>query len=991
MTRISEYEVEAKFIEKLEGMGYEYVQLDEYPDVERNFKKQLEKFNTKKLIEKKGEAKLSEIEFQRVLNHVNNKTVYKSAQILRDKYVLTLDNGKDVYLEFFANDIDRNIYQVSHQITINKDHLNDVCYKNRYDVTVIINGLPMVQIELKRPGIDITEAINQINRYRKFSFRGLFRYLQVFVVSNSDVTKYFCNENEMTDGEGGLYNPIDKSLVFYWTDENNTRINNLNEFASVFFRKDNITDMIDKYMIIKSTEEVLMVMRPYQIYAVKAARQRVIEVGKDGYVFACTGSGKTLTSFKLAQLLRDEPSVSKVIFLVDRTDLDDQTISEYNSFEKDCVDNTEDTKVLVEQMEKLDTKMIVTTIQKMSKAIKIERYAKVMDQYKDKKVVFIIDECHRSQFGKMHGDIRKHFIKANFIGFTGTPIFEENKNGIGKTTANLFATGSDKIQPCIHRYMITNAIADGNVLRFSVEYQSAIDLNSLSAKTELELKNKGIDKNKLTDDEYCKRHNIDMSNIYHYESRIRAVAADILANHEKRKKPQGVDEYTALFAVDSIKTLGKYYDIFKELNNKREEKRKFKIAAIFSYRSNEDIDGEGDEHSQELLDRIIKDYNEIYETAFDLQSDNGFEAYRKDIMKRMKQKDLPQIDILLVVNMMLTGFDSKPLNTLYLDKNLVWHGLVQAYSRTNRVYKITKQFGKIVTYRNLKKKQDEALALFSGLGDPNAYLLEPYEVYYDAWKNGVEKIREIAATPADAGQIQDEDTKRNFVLAFRDMATNLATMKTFSEFDWNNKNVEEVMQEPEYDSYKSWYLNIADEQKNTPKEKESILLDVDFNVSLIATDRINVVYILNLLKASKKRVVDSEEARKREMDLVLREIDNSDNETLRLKKELMKEFVMTRFYELPKDADINHEYLEFEKEKEKAEIETFTVKNDLKEEDIENWLAGYAFTGQVSEEEIRRKLMDSGMSIFKITHKVKDIKQFVETTHKKYQAEREAI
>lgn len=421
---VSEYEVENLLIDRLESISYNYIELKNYDEVIENFRTQLAKFNAKKLEEKGHDASFSDAEFNRVMIHVDNQSVYESAKILRDKYVLELDNGETVYIDFFSSDTDRNIYQVTHQVTMDKSHKDDVVYKNRYDVTVLINGLPLVQIELKRPGVEINEAINQINRYRKFSFKGLFRYLQLFVVSNSVQTKYFCNENEMMNGQ---YNPILKSLVFFWTDEKNTRINDLNTFTGEFFRKAAITELIDKYMVIKTTEPVLMVMRPYQIYAVKAAKKRVLEANQDGYVFACTGSGKTLTSFKLAQLLRDEPSVDLVVFLIDRKDLDDQTVDEYNSFEKDCVDNTDSTYVLINMLKSSAKKMIVTTIQKMANAVKNPKYASVMDGYKDKKVVFIIDECHRSQFGKMHGQIQKHFERANYIGFTGTPIFEKIK------------------------------------------------------------------------------------------------------------------------------------------------------------------------------------------------------------------------------------------------------------------------------------------------------------------------------------------------------------------------------------------------------------------------------------------------------------------------------------------------------------------------------------------------------------------------------------
>ena len=757
MPHISEYEVETKFIDRLESIGYQYAELGNYDDVLANCREQLAAFNAVKLKEAKGSASFSDAEWNRVLIHLDNHSVYESAKLLRDKYVFTLDNGKTVYLDFFSYDTDRNIYQVAHQITMDPAHKDDVSYKNRYDVTVLINGLPIVQVELKRPGVEINEAINQINRYRKFSFKGLFRYLQLFVVSNSVQTKYFCNENEM---QNGMYNPILKSLVFFWTDDKNKRINTLEEFTSEFFRKAAITEMIDKFMVIKSTEPILMVMRPYQIYAVKAARRRVLEANQNGYVFACTGSGKTLTSFKLAQLLRDEPRVDKVIFLIDRKDLDDQTVDEYNSFEKDCVDNSDSTYVLVKQLQDSDRKLIVTTIQKMANAVKSKRYEALMDSYRDKKVVFIIDECHRSQFGKMHGDIERHFQRANYIGFTGTPIFEANKGADGRTTADVFNAGlmpdGSKRDACLHRYMIKDAIADGNVLRFSVEYQRTLFAHNIAMK--------GIDPEQLDDPEYCKRHNIDIDNLYHDDERIRKIAEHILEHHEQHVHPQGKDIYTALFAVDSIKTLGQYYDVFKELNSARPEDKQYKIAAIFSYGANEDMDGKGDEHSAELLSRIMDDYNGMFGTSYSIEN---FDAYRKDITKRMKQKDLPQVDILLVVSMMLTGFDAKPLNTLYLDKNLIWHTLVQAYSRTNRVDKVTKQFGQIITYRNIKQWQDDALRLFSGDGDPNEYLLENYEYYVQKWINQEPIIRKVTPTVDDAGQLQSEDEIRMFGLTLQ--------------------------------------------------------------------------------------------------------------------------------------------------------------------------------------------------------------------------------
>ena len=968
MAHTSEYEVESRFIDRLESIGYEYVDLKNYDDVLANLRVQLAAFNAEKLKAKKGVAAFSDSEFDRVMIHLDNKTVYESAKILRDRFVLPLDNGETVYLEFFSGNIDRNIYQVTHQVTMDKDHKDDVAYKNRYDVTVLINGLPSVQIELKRPGVEINEAINQINRYRKFSFRGVFRYLQLFVVSNSVQTKYFCNENEMLDG---VYQPILKSLVFFWTDEQNVRINDLNSFTAEFFRRSTLTEMLDKYMVIKTTEPVLMVMRPYQIYAVRAAKKRVLEVNRNGFVFACTGSGKTLTSFKLAQLLRDEPSVDKVVFLIDRKDLDDQTVDEYNSFEQGCVDNTDSTAVLIHQLKDSGKGLLVTTIQKMANAVKNPRYAAVMDAYKNKKVVFIIDECHRSQFGKMHGQIQKHFERANYIGFTGTPIFEKNKGAAKQTTADIFNAGP-QIDPCLHRYMIKDAIADGNVLRFSVEYQRTLFVREAAMR--------GIDPEQLDDPDYCKRHNIDLNGLYHDSERIKRVTAHILEHHEQHVHPQGKDIYTALFAVDSIQTLGQYYDEFQRQNALLDEDKRLKVAAIFTYQANEDMDDGADEHSQELLDRCIRDYNGMFGTGFAVDT---FDAYRKDIAKRMKQKSLPQVDILLVVNMFLTGFDAKPCNTLYLDKNLIWHSLVQAYSRTNRVDKVTKQFGQIVTFRNIKKWQDEALTLFSGDGDPNEYLLENYDYYVNKWLEQVPILRKVTSDVEAAGQLKSEEEIRMFIIAFRAVAQTLATLKTFSKFDW--KDLAVAMGEDEYEGYKSWYLYYKDQAVN-PNPKVPVPVDVDFDIELIRTDRINVVYILNLLKRA-KAAGKTDEERQADVDLILREIERSDNESLRLKADIMREFILTKFYDLPDDVDIMEAFEQFEKDRMQADMEAFAYDNGVDYAVISELFHDYVFTQRVSDDDIRRRLAAYKLGLLKMTALTRNIREFVESTYRKYRAE----
>ena len=734
--------------------------------------------------------------------------------------------------------------------------------------------------------------------------------------------------------------------------------------------------MIDKYMVIKTTEPVLMVMRPYQIYAVKAAKRRVLEANQNGYVFACTGSGKTLTSFKLAQLLRDEPRIDKVIFLIDRKDLDDQTVDEYNSFEKDCVDQSNSTYVLIQHMKDSQRKLIVTTIQKMANAVNSLKYESVMDAYRDKKVVFIIDECHRSQFGKMHGDIDRHFTKANYIGFTGTPIFPVNAGAGGRTTADLFPAGlktdGTKRDSCLHRYMIKDAIADGNVLRFSVEYQRTIFAHNVATK--------GIDPEQLDDPEYCRIHHVDIDGLYHDEERIEKIAAHIFEHHEQHIHPQGKDIYTAIFAVDYVKTLALYYEKFKKLNEERPEDKRYRVAAIFTYGANEDMDDPQDEHSAEILSRCMNDYNKLFGTSFSLET---FDGYRKDISKRLKQQDLPQIDILLVVNMMLTGFDAKPLNTLYLDKNLIWHSLVQAYSRTNRVYKQTKQFGQVVTFRNIKKWQDDALRLFSGDGDPNDYLLESYEYYVQKWLNQEQTLRKITPSVEEAGQLKSEDEIRMFIIAFRSMVGTLATLKTFSKFDWADLAV--VLDEEEYEGYKSWYLYYRDQQIK-PDPKVPVPVDVDFDVELVRTDRINVVYILNLLKNVQKsgRTLEEKEA---DLDLVLREVERSDNESLRAKKNIMIQFIRTRFYDLPEDADLNAAFEEFCREHEQAEMEEFAYEHGIDYQTLRDIMTEFVFSGSISDEAIRQRLGSYHFGLLKVTKLTEETRSFAEETYRKYKAE----
>ena len=965
MAKLStEYEVEEIFINQLKEQGYSYVDMANYDDVLANFREQFCKVNSKALIEAKGVAELSDSEFHKILLRLENHTIYESAKILREKWVLELDNGKTVYVDFLTFDMDRNTYQVTHQVTMDKAHKEDVEYKNRYDVTVLINGLPLVQIELKRSGVELNEAINQINRYRTYSFKGLFRYIQVFVVSNSVQTKYFANANERrADGSEQL---ILKSLAFYWTDRNNVRINRLGEFTQDFFDKFSLTEMLTKFMVIKETEPVIMVMRPYQIYAVKESMERILGSNLNGFVFHTTGSGKTLTSYKLASLLRDNPLIEKVFFLIDRKDLDDQTVDEYNSFEQGCVDNTDSTATLVNDLTNSDKTLIITTIQKMANAIKSKKYEAIMAQFTDKKCVFIIDECHRSQFGKMHGDIKRHFHNGNYIGFTGTPIFKENKGGNSRTTADMFYSGT--LDPCIHRYMIKEAIADGNVLRFSVEYMRSISADSIPIQ--------GFDPERIDDPDYCKSQNIDIEALYHNPERISMIADNILETLDSHIKPTGKDVYTALFAVDKIQTLMDYYHAFKEKNDKG-----YRICAIFTFQPNEDLSEGQDEHSARYLQECMDDYNAMFGTSFDLTT---FDAYRKDIAKRLKQKDIPQVDLLIVVDMFLTGFDSKPTNTLFLDKNLIYHSLVQAYSRTNRIDKPTKQFGQIVTYRNIKKAQDAALKLFSGSGNPNDYLLESYEYYTAEYRKQAEAIKKICPTATDCGNLIEEDKQKEFIIIFRMLAKALATMKTFSKFDWND--LELFMNEEEYEEYKSWYLTFYDEQKAKAKAGiRTILADIDFSIELVRTDKINVVYVMNLLKEINR---ENKEEMKKGIDLILREIDRSDNEKMRYKSDMMKAFISSRFFNLDPEEDIVKEYEQYEKEVMEKNVTEFSKTNGISSELVLSILNEYFVDDRsITKNKIRERLADMKLPLLKQTKLINAILIFVREMYDKFTAE----
>ncbi|AVQ40532.1 restriction endonuclease subunit R [Clostridium botulinum] len=882
----SEAELEKHLIKQLESKGYDKVKISTEEELIKNFRVQLNRYSKEKFVG----TPLTDKEFERVMRKIEGKSIFEGAKILRDKWPLKRDDGSEVYIEFFnSKSWYKNIFQVTTQTTVVGK------YTNRYDVTLLVNGLPLVQIELKRRGVDFKEAFNQIQRYRKHSYQGLYRYIQIFIVSNGMDTKYFSNSDRDI-----LY-----THTFFWTDEKNQRISKLNDFTDTFLERSFISKIIARYMIINYTEKILMVMRPYQIYAVEALINRALETNNNGYIWHTTGSGKTLTSFKASQILSKEPKIKKVFFLVDRKDLDSQTINEFNKFEQESVDTTDKTSTLIKQIKDVNKPLIVTTIQKMANAIKSPRYTKIMEQYKDEKVVFIIDECHRSQFGSMHTAIEKHFKKAQYFGFTGTPILKENKSQDGRTTADLF-------DEMLHSYLIKDAIKDNNVLGFSVEYISTF-------------------KGQFDENDGTKVKAIDKKEAFMDNERISQIAQDIIKNHNKKTKDR---QYTAIFAVESIEMLVKYYDKFKELNHN------LKITGIFSYGANEDAEGK-DEHSRDSLERIIKDYNEMFDTKY---STDTFQGYFANVSKKVKSG---QIDILIVVNMFLTGFDSKTLNTLYVDKNLVYHSLIQAYSRTNRVYKSTKPYGNIVCYRNLKKKTDEAIKLFSLTDNSNEVLMQSYNHYLKAFKESVLNLYKIVPRPEDVDFIEGEKEKKEFIVAFRDLSKILIKLQTFVEFEFDEDKL--LINEQTYQDFKSKYLAIYDSLKNDEERKASILDDIDFGIELMHTDKINVDYIMNLI-----RNIDFSDKENKEKDIkhIIKELDRADSEHLRLKVDLLKSFLQEVVPNLTEEDSIDDAYRNFQDIKRNEEIKAFSEQAAVKEEKLKDYISEYEYSGMIDRKDM---------------------------------------
>ena len=925
MTAQSEQALENGLIATLQDMSYEYVELKEETNLYANFKKQLEKHNAKELAAV-GKTEFTDKEFERICIHLEGGTLFEKSKKLRDLFPLETEDGKRVWVEFLdRNHWCQNEFQVSNQITVEG---RKTC---RYDVTILVNGLPLVQIELKKRGVELKQAYNQIQRYHKTSFHGLFDYIQIFVISNGVNTRYFAN------------NPnCGYKFTFNWTLKNNEAVNDLSTFAADFFDKCTLGKMISKYIVLHEGDKCLMVLRPYQYYAVEEILDRVQNTNKNGYIWHTTGAGKTLTSFKAAQLVSELDGIDKVLFVVDRHDLDTQTQAEYEAFEPGAVDATEDTYELIKRFNS-DKKIILTTIQKLNTAVKKDYYSKRIESMRDKKVVMIFDECHRSHFGECHKNIVHFFRNLQIFGFTGTPIFAEN--------AKQDLTTHDVFGECLHKYMIKDAIADENVLGFLVEYY-----------------NGKLDANEMSD------------------TRMKEIAEFILNNFGKSTYG---GEFNALFAVQSVPMLLKYYKIFKELNPK------IKIAAIFTYAPNSSQDDaktgmnqgfETDNVASDELQEIMDDYNRNFGTAF---TTDNFQNYYDDINERMKKRKADQepIDLLLVVGMFLTGFDAKKLNTLYVDKNMEYHGLLQAFSRTNRVLNEKKRFGKILCFRDLKDNVDASIKLFSQ-GGIEAVTRPPFKEVKKQLNELSISFLEHYPTMASVDALKSEYDKKKFLLAFREIIKKRAEIQIYEDFSNDDPGL--VLSEQDYNDYRSKYLDMTVGFIKPEEENDGMLHDgqqeiqygdqsiedIDFCLELLHSDVVNVAYILSLISDLNPSDEDYEKKRQDILDTMIKDA------TMRKKTLLIDSFIKQEvdndkegFKRAKADGTIDLEgrlqrYIL--KMKNKA-VHDLAVDEGVEEEALCNFIAEYDYLGREKPEIIQDAVRKIKMGLMLRSAKVKRI------------------
>lgn len=924
---MSEQELEKKLIEQLSSQGYEIVNIKNEEELGANFREQIEKFNG---------LKLSDSEFKKIQIHLAGGSIFEKAKKLRDRFELMTDSGEMKYISFIDKEsMENNIFQVTNQITMRGQ------YENRYDVTILINGIPLTQIELKKPGVQLKKAFYQIQRYQRhsFSYKALFQYIQIFVISNGENTKYFSNNGELR-----------YEFTFPWTDEHNLKKNRLEEFTKSFLDRKQLWSMITKYIVTNETQKALMVLRPYQYYAVEKIIDRVKNYPSfNGYIWHTTGSGKTLTSFKASQIIATLNEIDKVVFCVDRKDLDYQTAKEFNAFEEGSISRVEDTGEFVEKMVRGDKKVVVTTIQKLNNAISKPNYLKQMEKIKDKRIVFIFDECHRTQFGETHAKISEFFRNKQFFGFTGTPIFAEN--------AVKYRTTKDLFGDCLHKYTIKEAIDDENVLGFSVEYYSTFNL-----------KNK--DGDDLSPDEMIE-NGIDTKEVFSNRKRLENIVDFIISNHNTKTSNR---EYQSIFAISDINTLIEYYNIFKERGTN------LKIASIFTYEANVDlandegtfeVEGEECKHPREHLDKMVADYNKMFGENFNLNSDNGFNSYFIDISRKVKER---KIDILLVVNMFLTGFDSKYLNTLYVDKNLKYHGLIQAYSRTNRILNVNKPHGNIVCFRNLKKRTDEAIRLFSDENAIETVLMKSYEEYVEIFNRYIELMRTLALTSEEVDNLESEENKLAFIENFKNLLRVMNRLETFSKFDFKDLGITQ----DEFESYKSKYIDMYDTLVVNGGDgrgpKTSVIDEVDFEIELLAKDSINVNYILSLIKNLDNKDVSFV----KDVEYILKTVDSIPN--LKNKRELLEKFIEENrnIFSMDFKGDIEDRLVKFMRKKRNEAIEEMVAEEELIYGKVNEIVEKCEFTEKKPDFNEIKESFSGKVSVLKLNKKIQSIQERIE-------------
>ena len=966
----SEAELEKEFIRLLGEQGYEYLPIHTEADLVSNLRTSLEKLNDYRFTDNEWEHFFNEC-----IANKNDDIVAKTARIQEDYIqVLKRDNGesRNIYLIDKKN-IHNNFVQVINQYVEEGGN-----YDTRYDVTVLVNGLPLVHIELKRRGVQLKEAFNQINRYQRDSFwagSGLYEYVQIFVISNGTNTKYYSNTtraNHLKEQEVGGRNKSRKtsnSFEFssFWADSNNKVINDLLDFTKTFFSKHTLLNILTKYCVFTS-ERMLMVMRPYQIAATERIIQRINvahnykfygSIRGGGYIWHTTGSGKTLTSFKTAQLASGLPYIDKVLFVVDRKDLDYQTMKEYNRFEEGAADGNSSTAVLQRQLENRDKsggyhdyRIIVTTIQKLSIFVQKNKNHPVFQQ----RVVIIFDECHRSNFGEMHTAITKNFKKYHLFGFTGTPIFAQNAGTGGdlrlKTTQQAFG---DKL----HTYTIVDAINDENVLPFRIDYVNTIKEKTGIADEQIS----AIDREKamaspervsqvvkyIIDhfDQKTKR-----SSYYSFrvlDDILKVASAKKGASVSEHKTEQKLNGFNAMFAVASIPMAKAYYNEFKKQQADLPESQRLKIATIYSYSANEeDIDGilaeenpesttQLDQQSRDFLEGAIKDYNQMFATNYDTSGDK-FQNYYKDLSLRMKNR---QVDLLIVVNMFLTGFDATTLNTLFVDKNLKQHGLIQAFSRTNRILNSVKTFGNIVCFRDLQQATDDAIALFGDKDASSIVVLKDFWSYYNGYDNKdgkhcygySELVDQLKSEFPEGRPVLGEDAEKRFVALFGSLLKSINILSTFDQYEGREELSDRQLQD-----YQSHYLDLRDKwRRRKPGDKENINDDLIFETELIRQVEINIDYILLLVqKYHDTNCTDKE---------ILVNISKAIGSSLQLrsKKELIESFISS----VNAGTDVDRGWREYVQRRKAEDLNEIIESEHLKPEETEKFIESSFRDGQV--------------------------------------------